>query len=201
MNTIPKFCSRLALYVPAMLLCTPLCAFAEDGHHESGGLPQFDPSTYSSQLFWLAVTFALLYVHFSRKTLPEIASVIENRQDRIRSDLEKAERLKGEAEQAQKAYDKLLGDARAEATRLTTGAMTDVKTDMARQLDKFRKKAEDAVAAQERELTDAHARIMKEIDGIAAEAASAAAAKIVGIEADIRQARTVVQSINRREAA
>ena len=50
---------------------------------KSLGLPQFDYTTYSSQLFWMFVTFTICYLVFSGKILPEISAVIQNRQERI----------------------------------------------------------------------------------------------------------------------
>src|SRR5688572_18942438 len=43
---------------------------AED--HGGGGLPQLRLDTYPSQIFWLLVTFAALYVAFSKMVLPNI---------------------------------------------------------------------------------------------------------------------------------
>ena len=42
-------------------------------------MPQFDPNTFLPQLFWLLVTFGLLYVVLGRALLPRIAGVLEAR--------------------------------------------------------------------------------------------------------------------------
>src|SRR5690606_28063422 len=59
-----------------------------EGHPTGGGLPQLDVSTFPSQLFWLFVSFGIMYMIFSRRTLPEISGVLENRQSHIQGDLE-----------------------------------------------------------------------------------------------------------------
>lgn len=90
----------------------------EVGHeapHEGGGLPQMDVSTYSSQLFWLALTFVFLYGLLSRMVLPRIGQVLEQRRDRIASDLDKAGVLQRESEEALQAYENALTEARAKA--------------------------------------------------------------------------------------
>ena len=38
-------------------------------------MPQFDPSTFGPQLFWLLVTFVTLYLLMSRLVLPRITDV------------------------------------------------------------------------------------------------------------------------------
>jgi len=93
----------------------------EVGHeapHEGGGLPQMDTTTYASQLFWLALTFAFLYGLLSRMVLPRIGQVLEERRDRIASDLDKAGVLQQESEDALRAYEDALAEARTKAHTL-----------------------------------------------------------------------------------
>lgn len=167
----------------------------------SPGLPQLDTSTFPSQVFWLAVTFGILYIYFSKKTLPEISSVLENRREHIQGDLDTAERIRSEAECTQDAYEKLMNDARAESTRLLTEAETGVRTKMEKELSTLRDKAAGDMASLEERLRLEKQKAMKDMNGIAADIASRAAEKIVGIKPDLEQAQTVVQSLNRREAA
>ena len=56
-------------------------------------MPQLEVSTYISQIFWLIVSFGLLYYLLSRKALPKVAEILETRADRVRSDLDEAQRL------------------------------------------------------------------------------------------------------------
>ena len=57
---------------------------AEVGH-ESGhaNFPPFDPSTFPSQLLWLAISFGTLYYYMSKRFLPGVGAVIEARKARI----------------------------------------------------------------------------------------------------------------------
>ena len=59
-------------------------------------LPQLDIATYASQIFWLTVTFVVLYFLVAKIAMPRIAEVLEGRQERIEDDLDKAETLKKE---------------------------------------------------------------------------------------------------------
>ena len=77
-------------------------------------MPQFDPNTFSPQLFWLLVTFAVLFVAMWRHVLPRISGILEARQQRIGNDLEKAAALKVDS------VDVLLGYADAVYERTKT---------------------------------------------------------------------------------
>ncbi len=65
-----------------------------------GGLPQMDTGTFPSQIFWLVVTFGLLFLVLWRITLPMIEGVIGDRRNRIEGDLGAAEKLRQQAAEA-----------------------------------------------------------------------------------------------------
>jgi F-type H+-transporting ATPase subunit b len=71
-------------------------------------LPQLDIETYASQIFWLIVTFIVLYFLVAKIAMPRIAEVLEGRQERIEDDLDKAETLKKEAYLVRVEYEKKL---------------------------------------------------------------------------------------------
>ena len=78
-------------------------------------LPQLDVATYSSQVFWLIISFIVLYFLVAKLAMPRIAEVLEERQERIEDDLDKAETLKKEAYQVRIEYEKALSAAREKA--------------------------------------------------------------------------------------
>ncbi|WP_191061741.1 F0F1 ATP synthase subunit B family protein, partial [Geminicoccus harenae] len=103
--------------LPALVLAAPVFAQATDEVHEtSAGLPQLDPSSFPSQIFWLAVSFLLLFWLFKTKALPRVGEVLESRQDRIAADLDRATKLREEAEAALVRYQKVVADAQGKAS-------------------------------------------------------------------------------------
>ena len=94
---------------------TVVLASVPDTVEKKSGLPQLNIPDMAPQLIWLALTFGLLYIVLSRVTLPKIASVIEERQNRIQRDLDEAERLKEETDAALAAYEQALAEARGRA--------------------------------------------------------------------------------------
>ena len=81
-------------------------------------MPQFDPTYFASQLFWLYASFILLFILLSVFAMPKIGGVLEERAKRIDGNLDKAHQLKVEAEAAIAAYEKALAESRAEAHKI-----------------------------------------------------------------------------------
>jgi F-type H+-transporting ATPase subunit b len=85
------------------------------GGHGPGPFPPFQFEHYPSQLFWLALSFVLLYALMAKIGLPRVAGILEARRARIEGDFAAAEGLRAESEAALAAYEKSLADARGRA--------------------------------------------------------------------------------------
>lgn len=182
-------------------------AIVEGGHYdgvdhypELDGLPQLDFTTFAPQIFWLFIAFIILYVFFAKKTLPEIGSAVENRRDKIEGDLDNAQDLKEQAEKVQGEYEAALKEARAKATETFKSVEDDIKAKSNDTLEAFKLRAAKLTQETEAELDKAKDNAMADTQSIAAEIASIAAEKIVGIPTDIKQAETLVKNIGRKAA-
>ena len=73
-------------------------------------LPQLDYSTYASQIFWLTLTFVALYFFLASIVIPKLGGIIEERQAKIKNDLDEAQKLQKEAESTQKKYENFISE-------------------------------------------------------------------------------------------
>ncbi|QQG35443.1 MAG: hypothetical protein HYS17_07805 [Micavibrio aeruginosavorus] len=205
--------NKLAAYTFCAFAFGVQAAFAGDPHHAdtathgaehaegSAGLPQFNPEHFPTQIFWLAVTFLVMYAIFSSRILPDISGILENRRMHIDNDLETADRLRKEADDVQATYEAQLGNARSEAKKMVNDIHSSTKAKAEAHLQSLREKAEKDMHTLEIRLQSAKDEAMEQMGTIAAEVASEAAAKIMGAPADLAQAKNVVQLISKREAA
>jgi F-type H+-transporting ATPase subunit b len=154
-----------------------------DGGH-SGGFPPFDSSTFASQLVSLAIAFVALYLIVSRIALPRVGSLLDERQKAIEDDLAQAQKLKDASDDALKAYESELAAARSRAQAI--GAETREKLNAASEAE--RKTLEDRLSHKltEAEKTIASTReaAMRNVRGIAAEAAAAIVQRLTGLAPD-----------------
>jgi len=157
---------------------------AHTAHTEVPGekhtFPPFDSQHFPSQVFWLALSFILLYVLMSRIALPRIGSIFAERQKRISDDLAAANRFKEQSEAANAAYQKSLADARARAQSIAA----ETREQQAAQADATNKKLEaqlnEKLAAAERSIAATRSTAMGNVGSIAAETAAAIVERLIG---------------------
>lgn len=155
-------------------------------------MPQFDPTTFASQLFWLAVTFVLLYIIVSRYAIPRLGEVLEQRQKTMDDDLERARQLKAETEEAIATYEKALADARAKAHDV----LRETQDQISKAADTRNREVAAKLAAQikqgEDRIAGARDQALTQVKEIAAGAAVAVAQKLAGLSIDDATAQAAV---------
>lgn len=165
---------------------------------ESHTFPPFESQHFPSQLFWLAVTFILLYVLMSRIALPRVASIFAERRKRINDDLAAANRFKEQSEAANAAYQKSLADARARAQVIAS----ETREQQAAQADVTNKKLEaqlqGKLAAAEQSIAAMRSAAMGNVGSIAAETASAIIERLIGTAPAHRDVAAAVAEISKR---
>jgi len=143
-------------------------------------MPQLDFSSYPSQIIWLLITFTALYLLMARVALPRIATVLEERRDRIANDLDEAERLKRDTETAIANYEAALAEARARAHEIAQAT----REKLSAEIDAERGRVDDELAAKttaaEEIISAAKTKALTEIGNVATETAEAIVKELVG---------------------
>jgi F-type H+-transporting ATPase subunit b len=142
--------------------------------------PPFQTQNFPSQLFWLGLTFILLYVLMSRVALPRIGSILSERSKRIADDIAAAQRFKERSDAAHAAYEKALADARIRAQGIAN-ATREREAAAAEEANK-RLEAElhERLAAAERSIAATRTAAMGNVGTIAADTASAIVERLIG---------------------
>lgn len=155
---------------------------------KKGGMPQLDPSTFASQLFWLAVTFGLFLLIVWRVALPRIGRVLEDRRERIERDIARAGEIKDEAERVLAAYDRLSAEGRASAQSLIREENKRAAAEAAADHQKLGARLKDEIADAERRIAAARKSALGDIAGVAGEIAASAAERLIGVKIDKKSA-------------
>ncbi len=143
-------------------------------------MPQLDISTYSTQLFWLAVTFIGLLMIIWRSAVPRISDALEMRQRRIDDNTNKAAEIKKEAEAAIEAYERALAEARADAQSRIAAANAAFTVEAQTRESALSETLNKRVAEGEAAIAKAVAEAMDSLREAAVEVATATTERLIG---------------------
>jgi F-type H+-transporting ATPase subunit b len=165
---------------------------AEGGH--KAPFPPFQKDTFASQLVSLLIAFVALYLIVSKIALPRVGGVLDARQNAIDGDLTEAQKLKDASDDALKAYEAELASARSRAQAIS--AETRDRLNAASEAE--RKTLEDRLSVKlaEAEKTIASTReaAMRNVRGIAADAAAAIVQRLTGLVPDGKSVESAVDA-------
>ena len=85
---------------------------------ESGGMPQLNPEFWISQIFWLTLTFGILYIVLSKFILPKISANLELRKSQIQENIEAADKQRQDSETKIKEFEKIILKSKSEAKNI-----------------------------------------------------------------------------------
>ena len=160
----------------------PEAAAGKAAEHSSG-LPQFDPTFWAGQMFWLVVIFALLYLLFRYVFIPRIGDTIAEREDRIGGDIGAARRMKEEADAQVAAVAAETAVARAAAQKLASEAKAKARAEADAREAKEEAKLAENLARAESNIRDTRDKAMSNVRGIAQDTAGAIVEKLTQVTA------------------
>jgi F-type H+-transporting ATPase subunit b len=144
-------------------------------------MPQLVFSDYPNQIFWLVVTFVVLYVVLSTLVLPSIARTLGARDSQLQGDIARAEKLRSEAEMTLAAYRKAIGEARATAQSELKQAAEAMAAEASRREGELAATFAEKARAAEAGIAEAKTKALAELKNVAGDAARDLVARLVGV--------------------
>ena len=144
-------------------------------------MPQLNPLDWAPQLIWLVITFGILYLLMKWVALPKIGSVIEMRQGRIAGDLEAADKLRRETQEAIAAYEQALAEAKARAHGIAQEARNKLKDEVAAERAALERDLAAKSAEAEARILEAKVSALKDVTAVASETAAEIVRWLIGI--------------------
>lgn len=158
-------------------------------------MPQLEQlHTYVSQIIWLVITFTVLFFIMRSIVIPKIASVLEERQERISEDLEKAAKLKQESEELREAYEKALADARSDAQAKVREVTDAAREEAERQSQALSDRIAGEIADAEKRIGKAKDEALSGLQDVATALAQDVTEKLIGVKVDAKAAGAAVSA-------
>ena len=149
---------------------------------ESGGMPQLNPEFWISQIFWLTLTFAILYIVLSKIILPKISANLELRKSQIQENIEAAEKQREDSEIKLKEYDEIILKSKLEAKNIFRDARENVIKNINSKREILDKQIDDEIKKAEREIELLKKNASEKINKIAIEISSELLRKLLGAD-------------------
>ena len=165
---------------------------------ESGGMPQLNPEFWVSQIFWLVITFGILYVVLSKLILPKISANLESRKSQISDNIEAADRQREESEKKLNEYDLIITKSKTEAKNIFNQAREKALKDINVKRDILDKQIEDEIKRVEDEINLLRKDAPLKINKIAIETSDELVQKLIGAEINNSSISAIVDDLSKK---
>ncbi len=165
---------------------------------ESGGMPQLNPEFWISQIFWLTLTFGILYVVLSKLILPKISANLELRKSQIQENIEAAEKQRKSSESKLKEYDDIILKSKLEAKNIFKDAREKVLKNINSKRETLDKQIDEEIKKAEQEINVLKKSAPEKINKIAIETSSELVKKLIGAEINNSSISAIVNDLTKR---
>ena len=165
---------------------------------ESGGMPQLNPEFWISQIFWLTLTFGILYLVLSKLILPKISANLESRKSQILENIEAAEKQREDSETKLKEYEEIISKSRVDAKTIFNQAREKALKDINAKREVLDKQIDDEIIKAEQEIKILRENAPDKINKIAIETSSELVQKLIGAEINNSSISAIVDDLSRR---
>ena len=183
--------SSLSLLIA--LVATNTVLFAAEA-----GMPQLDPTYWASQAFWLVLVFAILYISISKFYLPKIKNNLDNRENKIKEDLENANKFKELSEAKAKEYELILEKAKKEVLKIHFESKSILDKDIQLKKDSMEKEIEKEISKAQKEILELKKNSISSIQSISKSIVSNIIENISGDKLNESSIKATVDDISKK---
>ena len=165
---------------------------------EGGGMPQLNPEFWISQIFWLTLTFGILYVVLAKLILPKISANLELRKSQIQENIEAAEKQRENSESKLKEYDNIIFKSKLEAQNILKAAREKLIKEINSKKENLDKQIDEEIKKAENEINILKKSAPEKINKIAIDTSSELIKKLIGAEVNNSSISAIVDDLSKR---
>ena len=127
-------------------------------------MPQFEQvSVFGSLIFWSLLSFAILFFLLKKFAFPSILEALEEREKKIRKDIEDSEKLKEDAQTIKKDLEETLKAAHGKAETIVQLAQDEAKKFQEKNLQETEAKVRQVQKDAEQEIQSSRDKLLQEM--------------------------------------
>ena len=163
------------------------------------GMPQLDPTYWVSQAFWLILVFSILYISVAKSYLPKIKKNLDDRENKIKEDLDTANKLKDLSELKLKEYEKILENSKKEVIKIHFDSKNKLDKDIQEKKEVMEKEIEIEIARAHKEISELKKDSISDIQNISKDLASNIIENISGDKLNESSIKATVEDISKKK--
>ena len=183
--------SCLSLIIATLAIQTNLFA-------AEAGMPQLDPTYWASQAFWLILVFTILYISIAKFYLPKIKNNLDNRENKIKEDLDAANKFQDLSELKLKEYEKILEDSKKEVIKIYIESKNKLDKDIQAKKGAVEKEIENEITKAQKEIVELKNNSISDIRDIAKDLASNIIENISGDKLNESSITAAVEDVSKK---
>jgi len=187
---------RLFLYCIGIFITSKSYLLAAEA-----GMPQLDPTYWASQAFWLILIFTVLYLTLSNLFIPKIKDNIDSRENKIKDDLDEAQKLKSLTEQKIKEYEQSIENAKTEVQKIIFESNNELSSQIQSKKKKIEKEIEIEIKNTEKEIENLKNDSLGNISIISEEMASKVIEQISGEPMNQSSIKAAILEVTKKNLA
>jgi F-type H+-transporting ATPase subunit b len=165
---------------------------------EGGGMPQLNPEFWISQIFWLTLSFGILYLVLSKLILPKISNNLESRKSQILENIEAAEKQREDSQTKIREYEEIISKSKLEAKTILNQAREKVLKDINDKKEVLNKQIDVEIIKAEEEINILRNTAPDKINKIAIETSSELIQKLIGAEVNNSSLSAIVDDLSKK---
>ena len=179
-------------------LIIAVLAIKADLFAAEAGMPQLDPTYWASQAFWLILIFTVLYISITKIYLPKIKNNLDNRENKIKDDLDDANKFKELSEIKFKEYEKILEDAKKEVIKIHIDQKNLLDKDIQSKKATIEKEIENEILKAQKEINELKKSSVSDIRFISENIASNIIENISGDKLNESSIKAAVEDVSKK---
>ena len=162
------------------------------------GMPQLDPTYWASQAFWLILVFSILYISIAKLYLPKIKNNLDDRENKIKEDLDAASKFKDISELKLQEYEKILANSKVEIIKIHLESKNKLDKDNQSKKDIMEKEIESEIIKAHKEISELKKNSISDIQNISEDIALDLIENISGDKLNGSSIKAAVEEVSKK---
>ncbi len=163
---------------------------------EKVGMPQLDTEFWISQIFWLAITFSILFILLSKIILPKISANLETRKSLILENISTAEKKREESESKIKEYNEIVEKSKNDAKSMISQAKERLTKDIILKKGALEKDLSNEIQKAEIEIQEFRDKAPERINKIAVETSADLLHQLISADVNSSSVSAIVNDLS-----